>query len=320
MGAISNFFNLALAHEDSYGRVMAGSTGKGARTLWADSANKSLDGSNRVARFINLSKNEVGRFDKGMELASDVFDSKTLKALRKSGKTNKEYYNKVINFLEGKGGGKPTEEEIATFLNNNLKDKFKTNGIKESRGFFKSIKTFFTGGEKAKFRNVEQIAKESAEKLAKPIAGETGEIAGKVAKTAAKSNIFKSLFKSLKGKGGTIAIALSVGFEAFNIVKAIINKDNVAKQVGRSTFNLAGFAGGAAAGAAIGSIIPIAGTAVGGFVGALIGFVGGMVGGSLAGKAGEYFFGKSKSDLIAEQKEKQQEALALQSQGLNTVA
>lgn len=314
MGTVLTFLNLALGKEDSFGRVLAGSTGKGAKTLWQEAGSGGAKGFKKVSNFVHLADTHVENFDKNMNLASDVFDKGTLKALRKSGKTNREYYNKVIDFVKNPH----SKEEIAKFLKENG-----INEVKESRGLFKSIKAFFTG-KKATISSVDDIAKNAAQNLEKAL----GKDAGKAAEGALKSTKgLKGLFKGLKGKGGTIGIILSVGFEAIDMIKAIKNGDPL-QQLGRSSFNLAGFASGAAAGAALGTLIPIpvAGSAVGAVVGGLCGFIGGMLGGAVAGKAGEKVFGKSIADKKEEAAEKQAEALEqqkqlamAQAQGLNLV-
>lgn len=287
MGSVSTFLNLALGQEDTFGKVLGGSTGKGARTMWREAKASSTGLPETFSNFVNLSKENVEKFDKNMNLAQDLFDKKTLKALRKSGKTNKEFYNKLIDLCDS-NGGKLSKENVLKFLKEN-----KISQVKESRGFFGTLKGIVTGN-KAEMRSIDKIAESVAAKSA-----------AKSAETTAEKSIIKGgskLFKSLKGKGGTLGIILSVGLEGIDIFKAYKNGD-CAKQVGRSAINLGGFAAGAAAGAAIGSIIPVAGTAVGGIVGGICGFVGGALGGSAASWIGKKIFGES----IADQKEEAQE-------------
>lgn len=313
MGTFLTFGKLALGYEDSFGKVLAGSTGKGARTLWQEAGASGAKGTKRIANFVNNMDKEVLRFDSKMSLSDDVFDKKTLKAIRKSGKNNKTFYEKFINLVESK----PSKEKIATFLSENG-----ITEVKESRGFFKSIKGFFTG-DKAKMIKADDIAATAAEKIPKALAKDAEKLTTGSIKSAKG---FKGIFKALKGKGGTIGIALTLGFEAFAIGKAFIvgeGKDEYGrskgghvkeglKQVGRSGFNVSGFTAGAAAGAVIGSVLPIAGTGIGAIVGGLCGFVGGMIGGSIGDKIGVKVFGKSAIDKIEEAEEAKEAELKQQ--------
>ncbi len=295
MGTIYSFLNLALAQEDNFGKVLAGSTGKNAKELWKNSAQGANNTRGRISNFIKATDAEVLKLDKSMSLASDVFDKGTLKAIRKSGKTNKEFYTKLVDLFSDPKNIK--EDDIAKLL----KDSNITQ-VKESKGIIKKI-TSAIRGDKAVVNSADDITAKAMQKL------------GDVVKTSADDAVAgsakagKGFLKSLKGKGGSLGIALSVLFEIPEIVKAFKNGDGM-KQVGRSTISVAGFSAGAAAGAAIGSVIPVAGTAVGALVGGLCGIVGGMIGGSISNKIGNALFGKSIADKKQEQQEAQEQAMA----------
>ncbi len=286
MGAILRLTKMALANEDSLGKVFAGSSGRGIRTLLNESsAGGTIKGLDRFKNFVNLTETEVKNFDKAVNLASDVFNKKSvgksvLKEIKKDGSkfggSYKSYNQKLVNMYNAASDGS-------------------LDGTKLSKIFGKEI------------QNADDIAK-SAVKAAK----ETGLESGiKAAEKTGLKGIFSKAGKFLKGKGGSIAIALSVAFEIPEIIKGFKNGDGI-QQIGRSGINLAGFAGGAAAGAAIGSVIPVAGTAVGAVIGGLCGIIGGMVGGAVSEKVGTSIFGKS----IAEQKEEVAEQQAQQAASL----
>lgn len=263
-----DFAKLTLAQEDAFGRVLAGATGKGGKTLWKTA--KQADGST-ISNFIKAASKEVDAFEKTMDLTSSAFDKSTIKAIKKAGKNNKDFYQKMTELFSK---GNVDEKAVKSFL--------EKNGITEvtqKTGFFKKIGNLFKkGGSEAVIKSTDDIAKSAVNGL------------DDVAKAATKSS--KGIFSKLKGKGGTIGIALTAIFELPIIVKAFKNGDGL-QQIGRSTLNIGGFAAGAAAGAAIGSIIPGAGTAVGAVIGGIAGFVGGMLGGSIGDKVGEKIFGKS---------------------------
>ncbi len=294
MGTISTFLNLALGQEDSFGKVLAGSTNKNAKVLWKEAGSEGLKGTKRFAKFVENASEQVGRFDRTMNLASDVFDKQTIKAMKQTAKTNKNFSTTMLNLFEKISKGEIKPDDIAAEV--------------------KKLINTDTAAKMANKLNVDDVAAKAAEKLVtKQSSGQIGKIlasnADNVAVDAAKASK-KGIFNSLKGKGGTIGIVLTVAFELPEIIKAFKNGDGV-QQIGRSTLSVGGFAAGAAAGAAIGSVIPVAGTAIGAVVGGLAGIIGGMVGGAAANKAGEAIFGKSIAEQKEEQAEKQQEALAM---------
>ncbi len=284
MGAVGNLLKLAFASEDSFGRVLTGATRRGARTLWSESTGSGLK---KVGSFINNSSDEVLAFDKTMKLASDVFDSRTLKAVRKSSKTYKEYFNKITDLFKA---GNPDEAAIKKFLSQNGIESVK------SKGFIKNAWAKLTGKTIAT-SSADDITKVAVEKLA---------VNG--TKQASKA---KGLFKALKGKGGTVAILLNIAFEIPAIIQGFKNGDGF-KQIGRSALNMGGFAAGAAIGAAIGSVIPVAGTVIGGIVGGLSGIIGSMLGGAVTKKIGDSLFGKSIQEQKEEVAEVQEEAIKKQ--------
>ncbi|MDD3237783.1 MAG: hypothetical protein PHV37_06765 [Candidatus Gastranaerophilales bacterium] len=268
MGTVINALRMTLGQEDSFGRVLSGATGKNAKELWK--AAKTTDGST-IKNFINTTSKEVDSFEKILSHTDEVFkgvDKSVIKTIKKGGKTNNAYFQKISEFFN---------------------------------------KTIGKSGD-----DVAKIAKETfgiSDDVAKIVAKNSDDVAKMAAEATGKSA--KGLFKSLKGKGGTLGIALTAAFELPDIVKAFKNGDGV-KQIGRSALSVGGFAAGAAAGAAIGSVIPIAGTAVGGIIGGLCGLVGGMLGGSASEKIGNKIFGKSIQDQKEEAQAAQQEALAQQ--------
>lgn len=284
MGTIGTALKLILGCEDSLGKVLAGSTGQGAKTLFRNAEGKGLK---KVANFIHLTDKEVKLFDQSHALASDLFsksgvDKKALKAIQKDGKNFKSYSQKIVEmFKASKAEGGLTKGKVAEIFGDSIK-------------------------------NPEAIEKAALK------AAETETEA--VAKTGLKG-LGSKIGKAFKGKGGTIGIALTALFELPTLIQAFKNGDG-AQQVGRSSFNIAGGAAGAALGAAIGSVIPVAGTAIGGAIGLLAGIIGSIAGYSLADKAGTALFGKSieaKKEEAAEKTAEQQEALASQYK-VNTLA
>ncbi len=283
MGAILRTIKMALANEDTLGKVLAGSGGKNIKQLIKESASvvnaegvtSSLKGYARFNNLVNLTQDQVVNFDKAMNLASDVFSKNTvgkdlIKTLKADSKTLGAYNNKLVQLYEQASKGTLSKDKLIEIFGNKISGK--ADDIIAAVG--KS-----TGKEAA-----EEVAKSSV----KGLPGKIG--------------------KFLKGKGGSVAILLSVVFELPEIIKGFKNGDGV-QQIGRSALNIGGFAAGAAAGAAIGSVIPLAGTLVGGLIGGLCGIVGGMAGGAISDKLGKAIFGES----IASKKEKaaeQQQAMA----------
>lgn len=275
MNTVSKFLNLALGQEDSFGKILGGSSGKGMRTMWKDAGANGLKGTAKFSKFVDLADQHVKEFDKAMNLASDVFNKKTLgkdtlKALKKESKTNKAFAQKIVELYKQASSKTLTPESLKKIFGNTISSK------------------------------ADDIAASAVKSLEKTATETTGKGIGK-------------LFKSLKGKGGTLGIIFTVAFELPELIKAFKNGDGL-QQIGRSSFNIAGFAGGAAAGAAIGSVIPVAGTAVGAIVGGLCGLVGGMAGGAVTSKIAESIFGKSIADKKEELAQKQQKSLAQQQQ------
>lgn len=211
--------------------------------------------------------------------------------------------------------------------------------------FWKNMQRVLTGEDaatvftKASSESVESLAKTmvkgGADDLAKTIVKNgADDLAGAGAKVAAKTGIFAKagaaiskkvpalgkIASKLKGKGGSIAIAISLALEIPTIIQAFKNGDGL-QQLGRSAIGMGGMAAGAAIGSAIGSIIPGAGTVIGGLIGGALGIVGSIFGGEAAKKAGDAVFGKSiqeQKDEAAEAQAEQAEAVAAQPASTST--
>lgn len=283
MSTIGTALKLVLGCEDTLGKVLAGSTGKGVRALFEEAGGS-------ISKFVHLTDNEVRAFEAANELATDVFakakvDKNVIKGIQKEGGNYSAYYQKLVKMAEAaKAEGGLTPDALKKIFGENIE------------------------------KNADDIVAAAAK------SGETA-----VVEEGAKGGI-KALGSKigsfLKGKGGTIAIGLSVLFELPSIFQAFKNGDG-GQQIGRSVLNIGGCAAGAAAGAAIGSIIPVAGTAVGAVVGFLAGALGGMAGSFVAQKAGNALFGESIEDqkeAAAEKLAEQQEAIARNPYAMNTVA
>lgn len=265
MGTIGTVLKLALAKEDAFGRVLAGSTGKGIRTLVKDAKTAKLAGEGGIFKnFAKLANSEVDTFTKLGKTIDDLqLDKATLKSLKKSSGNMKTFWKNMQRVVDGEDVSKvfskasaETTEALAKKMVKGSADELVEAGVKTA--------------------------------TKKGIFAKAGEAISKKIPALGK----------LKGKGGTIGIILSLAFEIPSIIQAFKNGDGL-QQIGRSALNLGGAAAGAAAGAAIGSIIPGAGTVIGGIIGGALGFVGSILGADVSKKAGDAIFGKS----IQEQKE-----------------
>ena len=276
MKPIGKSVKMALANEDSLGRVLVGSTGKGIKTIAKEAASSGETKSQVFKNIVNLTEQEVKRFDEAQSLASDVFNKKAIgkdlyKSIKKDGKTAKSFSNKMVELYDAAKSGD-------------------LDGSKINKIFGKELS------------NADDLAKAALKSVKKEAAEEAAEGAVKVATKSGIKGIFSKAGNFLKNKGGTIAIFLNIAFELPELIKGFKNGDGL-QQVGRSSFNIAGCAAGAAAGAAIGSVLPIAGTAIGGIIGGLCGIAGSMIGATVANKAGNAIFGKSIADQKAESAE-----------------
>ncbi len=262
MGTIGTVLKLALAKEDAFGRVLAGSTGRGIRTLVKDAKAAKLAGEGGIFKnFAKLANTEVDTFTKlGENIDKLNIDKATLKSLKKSSGNMKTFWKNMQRVIDGE-----------------------------------DVSKVFT---KASAETTEALAKKMVKGGADDLIEATAETAAKKGIFAkAGEAITKKIpaLGKLKGKGGTIGILLSLAFEIPSIIQAFKNGDGP-QQIGRSALNLGGAAAGAAAGAAIGSIIPGAGTVIGGIIGGALGFVGSIFGADLSKKAGDAIFGKSIQD------------------------
>ena len=268
MSTVGTVLKLALAREDAFGKVLAGSTGRGIRTLVKEAKAAKLAGEGGILKnFAKLADLEVDKFE-SLTKTIDKYnlDKKTLSALKKSSKNMKNFTKNIQRVIDG--------EDAATVFS------------------------------KASTESVEELTKKMAKGGADDVLENLGETAAKkgifsrlgadIAKKFPKLAEFGSKFK---GKGGSIAIALSLVFEVPAIIQAFKNGDGL-QQIGRSAINMGGMAAGAALGSAIGTFIPIpiVGTTVGAIVGGALGFIGSMICGDVAKKAGDAIFGKSIQD------------------------
>jgi len=283
MSTIGKLLKLTLGCEDSFGRVLAGSTDRGIRTIVKDAQAAKLAGKGSVFKnFVNIANSEVDTFTSMTKAIDDLhLDKSTLKSLKQSSGNMKTFWKNMQRVLTG--------EDAATVFKN-ASDATESLASKVTSSASKALVA----------EGAETVAKEGAEVVAK--------------------KGLKGVLGKLKGKGGTIGIILSLGLEIPAIVQAFKNGDGL-QQIGRSALNLGGAAAGAAAGAAIGSIIPGAGTVIGGIIGGALGFIGSMFGADLSKKAGDAIFGKSiqdQKDEAAAAQAEQAEAAASQPASTST--
>lgn len=236
---------------------------------------------------------KMGISDEEIKNILETNKIKRINPLSKLGETNTKkvldemmaLYNNKTDITKLSGFDKLNEKNIQNFFQTNLQNKYNVPRF-ENVGTWERFKTnfkiarekdvihsLFTGKSKSVF-------KDFTDDIVKSGVGKEG-----LTKFGAQS--ITAVGKSMP----FIGAALTLGFE----IPALFNsfKDYGAgeglTQVGRSAFNIGGFAAGAAAGAMLGSACPIIGNIVGGLVG---GFVGGLL--------GKTFFGKSKVDKQSE--------------------
>lgn len=183
----------------------------------------------------------------------------------------------------------------------NAKNLVKSSKDYSGKNMLQKMKTFFTKGAESTYtREAKELLENAGTKATKSKVREKAlELAAKNATTKTAAEIAEKGTKSILKKIPIAATAMTLLTEVPDIISAFKNGDG-GKQIGRSSLNIAGYAGGTVAATAIGTAIcPGLGTVAGFIVGA----IGGAIAGGLTTKLGNAIFGKS----IKEQKE---EALA----------
>lgn len=236
---------------------------------------------------------KMGISDEEINKILETNKIKRINSLSKLGETNTKkvldemmaLYNNKTDITKLSGFDKLNERNIQNFFQANLQnkyniprfenvstwDRFKTNfKIAREKDVIHSL---FTGKSK-------EVFKEFTDEIKNAGVGKTG-----LAKLGAQS--LKTLGKGMPFIGAALTLGCEIPaiFKSFNDYGA----GEGLTQVGRSAFNIGGFAAGAAAGAMLGSACPIIGNIVGGLVGGLVG-----------GFLGKTIFGKSKVDKQSE--------------------